>query len=132
MNDNCPALRIIVTSSRSLGVPKVKNFRTDPFILQRLESNDSAKLFLENCDQSIDWKEIRELILMDDNFAYNECLYSVRDQTPPIAVTEELREELTNLVRQSAKWTFLLSKHDMFVNLLLGNPTSIILLASAH
>ena len=132
MNDNCPALRIIVTSSRSLGVPKVKNFRTDPFILQRLESNDSSKLFLENCDQSVDWKEIRELILMDDNFAYNECIYSVRDQTPPIAVTEELKEELTNLARQSAKWNFLLSKHDMFVNLLLGNPTSIILLASAH
>ena len=56
----------------------------------------------------------------------------MQDQTPPIAVTEELKEELTKMVRQSAKWTFLLSKHDMFVNLLLGNPTSIILLASAH
>ena len=89
LDENCSKLRIIVTSSRSLGFGiSQANLRTKPFLLEQLKSNESVKLFLDNCGSNFKWTEIQELILKDESFAYNECLPSARGLIPPIEMNE--------------------------------------------
>lgn len=130
LEENCSSLRIIITTSRSLSVQKF--LRTQPLLLQQLQSTESVKLFLDNCEQNLDWKEIYELILLDENYAYNQVLPTMRDKKPPFEVTESLKKELKIQARLSMYWSNLLAHHDMFSNMLLGNPTSITMVAKIH
>lgn len=121
LNDHCPNLRIIITSNRCLQLPP--NISSRPVVLQQLRSTQSARLFLDICEQYLQYKELQELILKDADYPYDKCV-------PEIKVTENLEADLNRRVRQFQNWPKLLALHDLFSNLLMGNPTTITIIAS--
>lgn len=132
MYNECPNLRIIITSNSDIGHIPNNNMVIKPYLLQQLKDSDSVRLFLENCKE-ISSEEILELILVDKNFPYNLFLSSLRDydSNSIIEVTPELKNELRRKVSNSMNWTPMLAHHDMFRHLH-GNPTSITMMASIH
>ena len=69
LQEDCKGLRIMTTSSVSLG--NLPGHDLNPYLLKSLELQESVDLFNSICNnQDLDEKEVLELIMRDKNFPF--------------------------------------------------------------
>ena len=68
LHDQCPYLRIIVTSNRDFSMAG-GNLNHKPWVLQSLKPVKSVELFFELCG-TCDEEDVFQLILKDEKFPY--------------------------------------------------------------
>ena len=132
LND-CPNLRIVVTSSKALTGPNTgvipNGIQTEQQILKNLSAKNSVNLFTQHSGE-IYADDIYQLILEDENYPIEKLMPNMKTLQRP--VNDSVRDEIMQVLDSTPyKMEKALSIHDMFKQLS-GNPMSIKILASFH
>ena len=88
------------------------------------------KLFLDNCG-ALEENELLDLILLDKDYDYYKWTKRECDRPPVGVVSEELKSIMKRRIKNTSLLYEMLEMHDIF-NHMLGNPTSITMLAHIH